>query len=153
MITANKLKNGAVIGAKVDLTCRGDDVFKEPDFARRQVQYSYLDGDRCVFMDVETFDQYEIPVADLDDVLPYLPEGSEGAVALVIEGKVAAVQAPDVVVLELVECDPAVRGASATARTKPATTETGFVVQVPEYMEKGERVRVDTRTGKFVSRA
>ena len=76
----------------------------------------------------------------------------EGIKALMQNGKVLCIQMPDTVELEITECAPSMRGASVTARTKAATLETGLVLQVPEYMEQGERVRVDTRTGGFLQR-
>lgn len=139
--------------SKTDLTCRGEDAFQQPDFRTADVQYSYRDRDSCVFMDLETFDQYTLQEGDLAEELQYLIEGAEGITALVIDDRVAGIQLPDVVELNLVECDPAIKGQTATSRTKPATTETGLVVQVPEYMTQGEMIRVDTRNGKFLSRA
>ena len=139
--------------SKTDLTCRGEDAFQQPDFRTCDVQYLYKDRDSCVFMDLESFDQYTLQESDLEEELLYLTEGAEGMTALVIDERVAGIQLPDVVELELVECDPAIKGQTATSRTKPATTETGLVVQVPEYMTQGEVVRIDTRNGKFLSRA
>ncbi|MBT3288428.1 MAG: translation elongation factor EF-P, partial [Victivallales bacterium] len=83
----------------------------------------------------------------------YLIEDMEGIFALVLEDRVVGIRVPDAVEQKLVQCDPAIKGASATARTKPATTQTGLEIQVPEYMENGEVVRIDTRTGKFLGRA
>lgn len=139
--------------SKTDLTCRGEDAFPQPDFRTANVQYLYKDRESCVFMDLETYDQYTIQETDLEQELQYLTEGAEGMTALVIDDRVAGIQLPDVVELSLVECDPAIKGQTATSRTKPATTETGLVVQVPEYMTQGEVVRVDTRNAKFLSRA
>ncbi len=188
MITANKLKSGAIVevnkaphlvenvskhtpsarGAstlykirarnlltrvKTDLTCRGDDTFPEPDFQQRDVQYLYQDQANCVFMDLETYEQYEMPSQDLSEELPYITDGLEGIGAYLLEDRLVGIKLPEVVVQELVECDPAIKGASATARTKPATTVTGLIIQVPEYMENGEQVRIDTASGKFISRA
>jgi elongation factor P len=73
--------------------------------------------------------------------------------ALVYNGQCVGIQLPTAVELTVTECDPAIRGNSATARTKPATLETGLIVQVPEYLKEGERIKVDTRTGEFLSRA
>ena len=144
---------GLLTGAKTDLTCRGDDAFKEPDFLLRKAQFLYSDGDTCEFMDLETYDQYPVPLEQLEQERPYLTDDLEDLTLMLLDGRVVGVRLPDTVVLQLVECDPAVKGASATARTKPATTQTGLVLQVPEYMANGELVKVDTRTGKFLSRA
>jgi elongation factor P len=138
---------------KTDVTSRGDDSFPEPNFETREVQYLYQSGPDYVFMDLESYDQHSIHEDKLGEQTRYLVEDMEGIYALVLEGNIVGVRIPDVVELELTECDPAIKGASATARTKPATTQTGLVVQVPEYMQQGEVVRIDTRTGKFLSRA
>ncbi|MBN2450656.1 MAG: translation elongation factor EF-P [Lentisphaeria bacterium] len=138
---------------KTDLSCKGEEGFPEPDFQSREVQYLYPDGDAFVFMDIENYEQYVLG----DDVLRgqdrFLVPDMEGIFALVLEGRVAGLRLPDVVEMTLVECDPGIKGNSATSRTKPAKTQTGLTVQVPEYMENGECVRVDTRDGRFLGRA
>jgi len=138
--------------AKLDQTFKGDDAIKETDFDTRVVSFSFREGDRFTFMDLEDYSQFELMADELEDVIPFLVDELEGIKALTQEGKVLCLQLPDAVDLEITECAPSMRGASATARTKAATLETGHVVQVPEYMEKGERVRVDTRTGDFMQR-
>ena len=85
--------------------------------------------------------------------LPYLTDGLEGIFALVADGNVLGVELPATVSLEITECAPAMKGASASARSKPATLSTGLVVQVPEYLTPGELIKVNTLTGKFMSRA
>lgn len=137
---------------KIDQTYRGEDMFAEPNFTKRQLQYLYREGDMCVFMDLESFDQPGLPAAELEAELPYLVDGMEGIIGLILDDRLVGITLPDAVVMTVVECDPHMRGASATARTKPATTNTGLVIQVPDYLEKGEIVRVDTRTGKFLGR-
>lgn len=138
---------------KADLSCKGEDSFAEPDFQTRAVQYLYQDGEDYVFMDLESYEQY--PLADrlVGDDRYYLVEDMEGIFALILEGRTVGIRVPETVEQKLVQCDPAIKGASATARTKPATTQTGLEIQVPEYMENGEIVRIDTRTGKFLGRA
>jgi elongation factor P len=138
---------------KTDLTCRGDDIFPEPSFETRETQYLYQDLNNCVFMDLESFEQYELPSDTLSEELKYITDGLEGISALILEGRVIGIKLPPTVSLELVECDPAIKGASATARTKPATTQTGLIIQVPEYMQQGEIVKIDTEAGKFLGRA
>ncbi len=139
--------------SKIDATYRGEDTFQQPDFRRAQMQYLYREGDMCVFMDLESFDQPGMPAADLEYELKFMTDGMEGLSGLILDERLVGIQLPDVVELELVECDPAIKGQSATARTKPAKTATGLTVQVPEYMESGEIVRIDTRDGKFLGRA
>jgi elongation factor P len=138
---------------KVDLTCNGDDQFQEPDFQKREVQYLYAAGDTHTFMDIENYEQYELSTENISDELRYIKEEMEGIIALLLEGFIVAIRLPATVVHQLVECDPAIKGASATARTKPALTETGLEIQVPEYMKNEELVKIDTETGKFISRA
>lgn len=140
-------------GVKTDLSCKGEDSFPEPDFQLREVQYLYQDGDTYVFMDLENYEQYGLHQDALADQTAFLVTDMEGIYAMLLRGDIVGIRLPDVVEMRLVECDPGVRGNSATARTKPATTETGHIVQVPEYMENGERVRVDTRDGRFLGRA
>ena len=138
--------------AKLDQTYKGDDPVKETDFDTRQVSFSYREGDRFTFMDLEDYSQFELMEDEIEDSVPYLTDGMEGIKALMQGDKVLCIQMPDAVDLRITECAPSMRGASVTARTKAATLETGLTLQVPEYMEQGERVRVDTRTGDFVQR-
>jgi elongation factor P len=138
--------------AKLDQTFKGDDVLKESAFETRMVSYSFREGDRFAFMDLEDYTPYELMEDEIEAVVPYLVDGMEGIKALLQDGKVLSIQLPDAVELQIAECAPSMRGASVTARTKAATLETGLVIQVPEYMEPGERVRVDTRTGDFIQR-
>jgi elongation factor P len=138
--------------AKVDKTFRGDDALQETSYESGEVQYLYRDGDRYAFMDLSSFEQFELVEADIEECLPFLLEDMEGITALTSEGKVLTLRMPDTVDLEIVECPPAMKGASATSRTKPATLSTGLIVQVPEYIEQGETIRVDTRDRKYLSR-
>ena len=103
-------------------------------------------------MDVETFDQFPLAAEIIGDDKYYLVEDMEGISALILEDRIVGIRLPDVVEQELVECDPAIKGQSATNRGKSAKTQTGLEIQVPEYMEQGEIVRIDTRTGKFLGR-
>lgn len=138
---------------KVDMSLKGEDPFREADFETREVQFLFRDLSTFTFMDVEDFSQFELQEADVAEVANYLVENMEGIKALVTDGKVLCLNLPDTVALEIVECDPSIRGASATARTKPAKLSTGLIVQVPEYISQGEIIRVDTRTDSFIARA
>jgi elongation factor P len=137
---------------KTDLSCKGEDSFDEPDFRQQEVQYLYKEGNDYVFMDVESFEQFPLAAEIIGDDKYYLIEDMEGISALILEDRIVGIRLPDVVELELVECDPAIKGQSATNRGKSAKTQTGLEIQVPEYMEQGEIVRIDTRTGKFLGR-
>ena len=138
---------------KVDITLRGGDSLDEADFSRRPVKLMYVDGQQAHFLDQDDFNQYSLALPSVADELVYLTEATEGTMALIYNDECVGIEPPLTVELEVTECDPGVKGDSATARTKPATLATGLVVQVPEYLAQGERVKVDTRTGKFVSRA
>lgn len=138
---------------KLDKTFRGDDPLEDIDVERREVQYLYHAADEYTFMDLTDYAQFALKMNEVEDAVPYLIENLEGIQALVADGRILGIELPPVIEMDVVECDPSIKGASATNRTKPATVSTGLVIQVPEYMSSGERVRVDTRTGKFVSRA
>ena len=104
-------------------------------------------------MDLEDYGQHALELESLEDELNYLKEGMEGIVLLIINEQAAALELPQSVVLTITETAPGLKGASASARTKPAVLETGLTVQVPEYIEQGETVKVNTTNGKFMSRA
>ncbi len=138
---------------KLDQSCKGDDSFRDTDFERRNVQFSYMQGNDYVFMDLDDYSELTLTPDDLGDAINYVTEDLEGIQALVSAGRVLGLELPATVDLDVEQCDPSIKGASATARTKPATLSTGLVIQVPEYLSPDERVRVDTRTGRFLGRA
>jgi elongation factor P len=138
---------------KLDESFKGDDLLIEADCIRVSVQYSYLDGDNYIFMNNEDFSQYEVSITELEDQLGFITESLEGITALIMNGKLMSIELPQSVNLEIIDTVPGIKGASATGRTKPATLTTGFEVQVPEYLEIGETIKVNTTTGKFMSRA
>ena len=138
---------------KVDQSLRGDDVLAEADFERRPVQYLFGDASGITFMDLQDYGQFTLAREDIEDEWPYLTEGVEGLVAISSESRVLGLEVPTFIELDIVETRPSVKGGSVTARTKPATLSTGLVVQVPEYMATGDRIRVDTRTGEYASKA
>jgi elongation factor P len=139
--------------AKLDETFKGDDILGEVDVERRKVQFSYIDDDFYVFMDEEDYSQYHLSKDMMEAQLPYVTEGSEGILGLKVNGEFVAIELPQSMVLEITECSPGVKGASGSARTKPATFVSGLVVQVPEYLEVGERVKVNTQEARYMSRA
>jgi elongation factor P len=138
---------------RVEKSYRGTDALAESSFERRPVQYLYRDTDAFHFMDAADYNQYSLPADDLADVAPFMTENMEGVEALLVNDEVIAVELPDTVTLPITETAPGVRGNSATGRTKPATLSTGHVVQVPEHLDPGVTVRVDTRTGEYLGRA
>ena len=139
--------------AKVDKSYKGGDALQEAYFDKREVQYLYKEGDRYTFMDLETYDQFELFEADIEASLPFLIDDMEGIIALISDGQVLTICMPPTIEMEVIECPPSMKGASATSRTKPATLPTGLVVQVPEYIAPGEIIKVDTEEKKFLSRA
>lgn len=140
-------------GKKVEETLKGDDFIKAGNLERRQVQFSYREAGSVTFMDNENFSQYTLDDEALEDETGYLTEDLEGITAMLVDGEIVAVELPAAVSLEIVDTAPGIKGASATSRTKPATLSTGIEVQVPEYLENGEIIRINTANGKFLSRA
>jgi len=138
---------------KVDITLRGGESLDEADFQRRPVKLMYCDATHMHFLDQTDYNQYSLPLEDLENERRFLTEELDGVLALIYNDQCVGIQLPVAVELKIVQCDPAIKKASATARTKPATLETGLVVQVPEYLSEGERIKVDTRTGEYLSRA
>ncbi len=138
---------------KFEKTYKGDENVDSVDFTRRSVQMLYRDSEGCTFMDSETYEQYILAEEDLEEELPFIVDGQEGINALIADGVLLGIELPATVNLEITECSPGIKGASASARTKPATLSTGLVVQVPEYLSTGEIVKVNTDTGEYMSRA
>ena len=118
---------------------------------RKDYQYVYPDGEDFVFMDLETYDQIHVPAALVGDASAYLVEGGEAQVAL-HEGVAISVDLAASVVLRITTTDPGVKGDTRTGAMKPATLETGAVVNVPLFVEEGERIKIDTRTGEYIER-
>ena len=138
---------------KLDDTFKGDDFLKEADCSRVMVQYSYQDGDNYNFMNLETYEQYSLNSEDLEGLIPYITEGLEGIIMLLLDDTALGIELPTSITMEVIETPPAMKGASATNRTKPAKLTTGLEIQVPEYIETGEIIKVNSDTGKFMSRA
>ena len=145
--------NNLQTGQKLDESFKGDDMLKEADCVRVKVQYSYKDGDIYNFMDSEDYTQYSLNADELEGQLEFLAEQQEDIIALVMDGNLLGIELPQSVNLTIVDTPPAVTGSSATNRNKTATLSTGLEIQVPEYLAPGEVVRVNTQTGKFISRA
>lgn len=144
---------GINVAQKFEERFKGDDDVQTVQLTRRAVQFSYLDGDDCVFMDNEDFTQYLLKRADIEDEMLFFNDSTQGLMVMLVEDQVVSLVLPPVVELEVVETAPAMKAASASARSKPATLNTGLVVQVPEYIQQGERVRINTEERKFSSRA
>ena len=140
-------------GPKFEERYKGDEDVPTVELLRRPVHFSYVDGDDHVFMDDDDFSQYPLKAEDIRDELPFITEGCDGLLALKVGDSVIGLELPLSVVLTISETTPAMKAASASARTKPATLETGLVVQVPEYIQEGEKVKGNTSERKFMSRA
>jgi len=140
-------------GQVLDKTFRGGDKIDEPDLELRPVQFLYKDDAGFHFMDAQSYDQFTLSAGDLGDASGYLRDGLDGIRSVVFNGKVISVDLPQTVVLRVTDTQPAMKGATAQAQTKPATLETGLIIQVPSYLESDELVLVDTREGRFMSRA
>ncbi|WP_299726080.1 elongation factor P-like protein YeiP [uncultured Endozoicomonas sp.] len=152
--TLYKVRFNAVPGGqKLEQTLTGDILLADVDMQRRGVTLLYREGDECTFMDSEDYSQYLVNASTIEEQLLYIADNAEGIVALLVEGQLLSIDLPASVALEIVDTTPGIKGASAAARTKPARLSTGLEVQVPEYLSNGEVIKVNTETGKFMSRA
>ncbi len=115
------------------------------------MQYLYLDGDNLVFMDTETYEQHPVSTEVAGNAVKYLTEGFTAVVSL-YEGNAIGVELPAAVTLRVTQSDPGMRGDRVSGALKPATLETGITVQVPLFVEEGDRVKVDSRTGEYLTR-
>jgi elongation factor P len=139
-------------GAVVDRTFRAGEKFQRVHTEVKQVQYLYDAGDDVVFMDEETFEQFGLPRGEVADVLEFvLPSSS--VQMLTVDGKPSGVQLPASLELAVTETEPGVKGDTVSNVTKPATLETGATVQVPLFVNVGDRIKVDPRERRYISRA
>ncbi len=146
-----KLKN-LVTGRVLDQTFRSGEKVKKPDLAEREMQYLYRDGDDFIMMDNETYEQLAITPEQMGEAALFLTENLNVKV-LFFNKQPVAVELPHSVELTVTETEPGVKGDTASGGSKPATLETGAVIQVPLFISEGDRVRVDTRTGSYLERA
>jgi elongation factor P len=138
---------------KADFTCKGTENLAEADFQRREVTLMYADADQVHFLDSGDYNQYSISSDDVVEEMPYVTENLTGILALIYNDECVGIQLPPSVELQITECDPGIKGNSATSRNKSAKLETGLTIQVPEYLKQGETIKVDTRSGDFLGRA
>ena len=139
-------------GAVVDRTFRAGEKFARVHTEVKNVQYLYEDGTEAHFMDQETFEQFAVPSADLADELTFMQPNATVQV-LAVNGKPSSVQLPASVELTVVDTEPGVKGDTVSNVTKPATLETGAVVQVPLFVTVGEKIKVDPKEKRYISRA
>jgi elongation factor P len=146
-----KLKN-VRSGAVLDRTYRADEKLEQAIIDKREMQYLYREGDHFVFMDNTTYDQLHIPQGTLGDAVKYLKEG-DAAVLQMYRDDVVGTDLPAAVELTVTQTEPGLQGDRSSAGRKPATVETGLVVQVPLFVNTGDRIKVDTRSGDYLTRA
>jgi len=151
-ITKLKVRNLRT-GQVFERSFRGAEKLEEPDLEFRPVQFLYSDDDGFHFMDTSSYEQIALSADEVGESAGFLKEGLEDIRSVVFNGKVISIDLPHTVVLRVVETAPAIKGGTAQAQTKPATLETGVVIQVPSYMEPDEDIVVDTREARFMSRA
>ena len=139
-------------GAVVDRTFRAGEKFPRVHTETKNVQYLYDDGSEAHFMDEETYDQFAIPTADLADELKYMQPNTTVQI-LQVNGTPSSIQLPASVELAVAETEPGIKGDTASNVTKTATLETGVVIQVPLFVNVGDRLKVDPKEGRYISRA
>jgi elongation factor P len=146
-----KLKNVRT-GAVLERTFRADERVEQAIVDKREMQLLYRDGTDYVFMDVTSYDQLHVSPAALGDAAQFVKEG-DNAVLQLYAGEIVGVDLPAAVELSVAETEPGVQGDRVSGARKPATLETGLVVQVPLFVNPGERIKVDTRSGEYITRA
>lgn len=145
-----KLKN-MLTGTQFDRTFRSGDKFNEANLEELEMEYLYTDGDQYCFMNTSTYDQEFLTLEQLGDAISFLKENTRCNVLLYQERPIG-MTLPNFADLRVAKTDPWAKGDTAAGSTKPAELETGYVVQVPPFIEEGELVRIDTRTGEYVER-
>lgn len=138
-------------GNSKDLSFRSGEKIDNVDVFEKDVIYSYKEGDHFVFMDNETYEQYHVPADVCGDIEKYIVENGS-LTANILEGSVMSLNLPNFVNLKVVNAEPGVKGDTATKATKPVEVETGYKLQVPLFINEGNVIRIDTRTGEYLER-
>ena len=146
-----KLKNQRT-GAVIERTYRADEKLEQAIIDKREMQFLYRDGGEYVFMDTRSYDQLQVETGLLGDATNYLKEGDD-AVLQFFGAEIVGVDLPAAVELTVTETEPGVQGDRVSGARKPATVETGLVLQVPLFVNPGEKIKVDTRSGEYLTRA
>ncbi len=146
-----KLKNQRT-GAVIERTYRADEKLEQAIIDKREMQFLYRDGTAYVFMDTSSYEQLQVETTQLGNAANYLKEGDD-AVLQLFGSEIVGVELPAAVELSVTETEPGVQGDRVSGARKPATVETGLVVQVPLFVNSGEKIKVDTRTGEYLTRA
>ena len=139
-------------GATREEAFNPSDKFEQAHIETRKMQYLYNDGELYYFMDPDTYDQEPIPFELVEEAIKYIKENDEVTIKS-YQGKPFTVEAPNFVNLKVIDTEPGVKGNTATNVTKAATVETGAVIQVPIFIEEGELIQIDTRSGEYLGRA
>ena len=145
-----KIKNLRT-GRLLEKTFRSGEKVDEAEVEDKKMQYLYQDGEQLIFMDQETYDQIPFTAEQLGDSRKWLKENTDVDVVF-WKGKPITIELPSFIEAQITQCDPGLKGDTASGATKPATLETGAVVQVPLFIKEGEMIRVDTRSGEYVER-
>ncbi|MCR5553421.1 MAG: elongation factor P [bacterium] len=145
-----KLKN-IVTGQVIEKTFNPVEKFEKAHIETKEMTYLYNDGDLYYFMDNETYEQVPLNKGQVEDALLYITENMMATVKF-YKGEAFSVEPPNFVELTIVECEPGIQGDTSKAGNKPAKLETGLTLQVPLFVNNGERIRIDTRTGTYMSR-
>ncbi|MFR5264088.1 MULTISPECIES: elongation factor P [Clostridium] len=145
-----KLRN-VISGGAIDRTFNPTEKLQEAVIERKEMQYLYSDGELYYFMDNETYEQIPLNYEKVEGAIKFLKENMT-AIIKFFKGEAFSVEAPNFVELLITQCDPGVKGNTATNALKPATVETGAVVNVPMFVEEGATIRIDTRTGEYMER-
>ena len=145
-----KLKN-IVTGAVIERTFNPTDKMAKAHIETKEMQYLYNDGDLYYFMDLDTYDQLPLTKDQVEDAIPFVKEGTNVTVKF-FKGNAFSVAAPNFVELEITDTEPGFKGDTASNTYKPATLETGYTLQVPLFINTGDHIRVDTRTGEYMER-
>jgi elongation factor P len=149
-IVRTRMRN-LITGLTISPTFRSGDKVDSADVSEREVQFLYAADDIFNFMDPVSYEQFEVNKKVLADAVNFLIDGMNASL-LFFDGKPVSIDLPNSVVLEVVECDPAVRGDTVSGATKPAKFQTGYSCQVPLFVNIGDKIKVDTRTGEYIER-
>jgi elongation factor P len=149
--TRTKIRN-LITGRVLDPTFKSGEKLGRPDIEEKQMQYLFKEGEHLTFMDTTNYEQVLVDAEAVGEERKYLVENTECSV-LFWNGKAIGVSLPNTMVLKITECEPGVRGDTATGATKPATLESGAIVNVPLFVNEGDSIKVDTRNGQYLERA
>ena len=149
--TRTKIKH-LISGRVLEPTLKSGEKLGVPDVDEKQMQYLFRDGEHYTFMDTTNYEQILVDASALGDMAGFLQENCNCSI-LFWNGRAIGVSLPNFVILKIIECEPGVRGDTATGASKPAKMETGAVVNVPLFVNEGDKIKVDTRDGQYVERA